>query len=99
MGNNSSWGHKMDPEFEKRLQREIKNQHYKAHKNHKKYFLGIRIDDKQRCPKTNKVCYSKADANSLINHPRRSKKVPMRTYVCEFCGSYHITSKKLSSYK
>lgn len=94
MKNTFRWDHAMDPEFEARLQRDIKKRKYQNHKHNKKFVMGIRVDDKQRCPKTKKVCYSKKDANTIINNPIRLKKVPVRVYICDYCGSYHLTSKK-----
>ncbi len=49
------------------------------------------------CHYEDKKCYTKADAQSVIeacsykNHKQRQKNVPRRCYYCEQCGYYHLT--------
>lgn len=54
---------------------------------------------KQRCEKTGKVCYSLRDAREAIRLAKRrtngcKNKIPLRTYFCKYCGTYHNTSQK-----
>lgn len=81
--------HAIDPEFEEALQKSFHKQ------ENKQIFCSRTLGIHQRCPETNKVCYSRKEANWVVNHPLRGRKrVPVRTYLCKFCGSYHTTSKK-----
>ena len=49
------------------------------------------------CAHEDKKCYSKADAQQVINfctakhHKQRQKNIPKRAYFCEYCNSYHLT--------
>lgn len=67
-------------------------------------------DEKRLCPETGKVCYSQKEANTVKNRFKRhvykgnhrsyrmntgaNGKIPVRSYRCEFCGSWHLTSQK-----
>lgn len=46
------------------------------------------------CEKTGKRCYSKKDANNAMhaakNHSHK-KRIPLRSYYCSYCGTYHLT--------
>lgn len=54
------------------------------------------------CKETGKNCYSKRIANELVNAQKHHKtrnvrinkggKMPLRSYYCEFCKQYHLTS-------
>jgi predicted transglutaminase-like protease len=54
------------------------------------------------CKETGKICYSKRMANELVNSQKHHKKknirinkggkMPLRSYYCEHCGCYHLTS-------
>ena len=55
----------------------------------------------QICKETGKNCYSRRIANELVNSQKHHKKknvritkvkIPLRSYYCEFCKSYHLTS-------
>ena len=63
-------------------------------------------NEKQFCPETGKVMFSKRAAQESLHwfrgHRcyRKSKNRPMRAYKCEFCGAYHLTHQKFKrSYK
>ena len=55
------------------------------------------------CPIEHKICYNKREANEIVNSLRHHKykririnkgdKKPNRAYYCQFCDSYHLTSK------
>ena len=58
-------------------------------------------DTIQICEETGKNCYSRRLANELVNLQKHHKKknvrvnkgkIPLRSYYCEFCKSYHLTS-------
>lgn len=58
-------------------------------------------DTIQICKETGKNCYSRRVANELVNSQKHHKKknirinkrkIPLRSYYCEFCKSYHLTS-------
>lgn len=55
----------------------------------------------QICKETGKNCYSRRNANEIVNSQKHHKKknvrinkgkIPLRSYYCEFCKSYHLTS-------
>ena len=55
------------------------------------------------CKSEGKICYTEREAGIAINEAKKhhrsnndnsSKKIPMRKYFCEKCGSYHLTSHK-----
>lgn len=52
------------------------------------------------CPVSGKVCYSRRDANMMISAwkgkrlRRRGKEIPKRAYFCRECGAYHLTHWK-----
>ena len=52
------------------------------------------------CNVTGKVCYSQKEAGNVIRRLKRhrigitNKKIPMRTYYCKYCGTYHLTHFK-----
>lgn len=53
-------------------------------------------DFRRRCKNTHKICMSKKEAQEVINFARtrkthRRKEIPVRIYLCEFCGNYHTT--------
>lgn len=46
------------------------------------------------CEATGKRCYSKKDANNAIHAAKRKsakKHIPLRSYYCSVCGTYHLT--------
>lgn len=49
------------------------------------------------CQQTGKVCYSQRDASlEIANFKKRKrlshgKNIPQRSYICQFCGCYHLT--------
>ena len=53
--------------------------------------------EKEKCHATGKVCYTQREANEVIRlFKKRSFKchstnIPQRSYVCQFCGNYHLT--------
>lgn len=51
------------------------------------------------CPVTGKVCYTISRASEVIHlfkkHRRNvGKFIPTRSYMCKFCGAYHLTHFK-----
>ena len=55
------------------------------------------LSDRELCPVTNKTCYSQKEASETItkikhsrNHNRKQK-IPKRSYLCQFCGKWHLT--------
>ena len=84
----------IDPEFDKALEREIKKEHFsKKKKNH---IPNGERGSHNRCQKSGKVCYSKVEAQTMVNAPTVGKKKLTGCYYCEFCGHYHVTSRKQS---
>ena len=57
-------------------------------------------ETKRFCPTTGKTCYSRRTAGDTLHwfksHRvyKKSKNRPMRAYICEFCGCYHLTHYK-----
>lgn len=57
------------------------------------------MKEKERCPITNKVCYSRHEAAETLawfkrtrgKHGKLGKSIPTRSYLCKFCGTYHLT--------
>lgn len=48
----------------------------------------------QICEKTGKRCYGQKDASNAIRcskHSSNKKRIPLRSYYCEYCGTYHLT--------
>lgn len=51
------------------------------------------------CAATGKRCYSKRDAQGVLNSTTRSHKtrqnkvIPVRCYFCEYCKTYHLTKE------
>ena len=46
------------------------------------------------CPATGKRMYSKKDANNAMHAAKRAchkKRIPLRSYYCSKCGTYHLT--------
>lgn len=46
------------------------------------------------CPATGKRMYSKKDANNAMHAAKRAshkKRIPLRSYYCAECGTYHLT--------
>ena len=55
---------------------------------------GKRDGEKRRCPATGKICYSRREAGSILNYPKRNKfgrNIPKRSFYCEECGTWHLT--------
>lgn len=57
------------------------------------------------CEETGKRCYSQKEAGNIIRlcHTTRrkrnyGKKVPARSYFCQFCKTYHVTHYKSRDY-
>lgn len=54
------------------------------------------MKERELCPETWKLCYSREDAGSVLNYTKRNrfgKSIPKRCYYCEACGMWHLTSK------
>lgn len=53
------------------------------------------VTDKDRFPSRLEAQLALADIVSNSVHHRRqtNRELPDRTYLCEFCGSWHMTSK------
>lgn len=46
------------------------------------------------CPVSGKRCYSKKEANNAMHcakYKSHKKKIPLRSYYCAACGTYHLT--------
>ena len=46
------------------------------------------------CEATGKRCYSKKEANNVMHAAKRKsakKRIPLRSYYCTECGTYHLT--------
>lgn len=54
--------------------------------------------EKEVCSVTGKRMYSRKEANNLKNsatkRPNAKRKIPMRSYYCSYCGTYHLTHYK-----
>lgn len=49
------------------------------------------------CERTGKVCYSQKEAGKQVHGAMRhssKKQVPLRSYMCKYCGTYHLTHYK-----
>ena len=58
-------------------------------------------DDKKRCWKTGKVCYTEREASGTIRYFKyhkakvhKNKNIPVRYYKCQYCNCYHLTHYK-----
>lgn len=51
----------------------------------------------KRCPSTNKSMYTFDQAESVARfmYKRRFSRKMQRVYLCQFCGSFHLTKQKL----
>lgn len=51
--------------------------------------------ERNYCRFTGKVCYSQKEAGNVVRRLKRhrigitNKTIPMRTYYCKACGTYH----------
>lgn len=57
---------------------------------------------KMICIKTGKTCFSKKEAGNCIRRFKtrrrknlsRQKQIPLRSYYCDYCGTYHLSHSK-----
>lgn len=84
----------MDEEFEKAMNRELRNLYYSEHKKKRKSPKGNKVK-RQHCPKCGKVCYSKVEAQTMVNATNRgvTNKKLKGYYYCNDCGHFHVTAK------
>jgi hypothetical protein len=59
-------------------------------------------DEKNICEPTGKICYSQREAGIMLNSLKnsrhrwnnRNKIIPLRSYRCEYCNTFHLTHYK-----
>lgn len=64
-------------------------------------------ENKTICQKTMKTCFSKKEAGNCIRRFKtrrrktfnRQKQIPMTSYFCEYCGTYHLTHNRKFLYR